>query len=407
MTYKHINIIGLGYIGLPTAAILADSGYKVRGVDISHDIIKKINNGETHFYEPDLDELVVKNISNGNLEAKINSCPSDIFIICVPTPFKLINGIRTPDITYIDSAAEEISKYVKKGDLIILESTSPVGTTKRLAEKINTFIGGIDGIHFAYCPERVLPGNIIKELVDNDRIVGGLDEVSTDKAVSFYKTFINGSIHATNANTAEMCKLTENSFRDVNIAFANELSIVCHEYDINERELIKLANFHPRVNILQPGVGVGGHCIAVDPWFLISDLPNETKLIKSAREVNLNKTEWVIGKIIQKINHFIMESKLDPTIACMGVSFKANVDDLRESPALEVALKLKDLYQEVLIVDPNIQKSDNFELAELEFALSAADIFIFLVGHDDFSSERVVAVVKSKSYIDFTGVTDS
>tara|TARA_B100001057_G_C22846267_1_gene949173 strand:+ start:1601 stop:2833 length:1233 start_codon:yes stop_codon:yes gene_type:complete len=406
MIKKNISIIGLGYIGLPTAAILADTGHKVLGVDINTDVVDGINSSKTHFYEPDLDELVINNIKNGNLRADIELDDSDIFIICVPTPFKVDGNNKTPDMSYIEDASLEISKHIKKGDLVILESTSPVGTTQKVAELIQNQVGDCNGMFFAYCPERVLPGNIISELTDNDRIVGGLDNASTAIAADFYKTFVKGCIHLTNSNTAEMCKLTENSYRDVNIAFANELSLISEKYDIDERELIKLANFHPRVDILQPGVGVGGHCIAVDPWFLISDSPNKTNLIRTAREVNIKKTEWVKEKVEEKIDDYKSKNGYEPLLACMGITFKPNVDDIRESPALEIALSIKNNYKQTLIVEPNLEKIDGVDLAKLNFALEKADIFVFLVGHNNFSKEDFLKKINKKDYLDFTGIVN-
>jgi UDP-N-acetyl-D-mannosaminuronic acid dehydrogenase len=403
MSKKNITIFGLGYIGLPTAAILAESGHIVNGVDVSEDIVNGINNSKTHFFEPKLDELVTKNISNKNLKASLNPNQSDIFIICVPTPFKYEKDERIPDISFIQSAVSEIIKVIKPGDLIILESTSPVGTTDKIAKMVRSKIEDDKDIHYAYCPERVLPGNIVKELVENDRIVGGVNEISTKVAVDFYKTFVKGEIHATNARTAEMCKLTENSFRDVNIAFANELSIICDKYDVNDRDLINLANFHPRVNILQPGVGVGGHCIAVDPWFLISDLPEQTNLIKKSREVNLYKTQWVQDKIKESINLFVIKNNFEPTIACMGLTFKPNVDDMRESPALIVAKEISEECSNVILVEPHISNAD-LGLSKIDYALDNADIFIFLVAHDCFAQDVVIKTIKEKSYLDFTGV---
>lgn len=404
MNKKTVSVIGLGYIGLPTAAILANSGYKVIGVDINQEIVNKINLGKTHFYEPDLDKLVEKNIQNGNLVASVEPVASDVFIICVPTPFKFIDNERCPDISYIEDASKKIAKFIKKGDLVILESTSPVGTTSKISEIINAHTRDCDGIFYAYCPERVLPGNIITELTANDRIVGGLDNESTKKTVDFYKKFVDGKVHSTNAETAEMCKLTENSYRDVNIAFANELSIISSEYNVNVRDLIRLANFHPRVNILQPGVGVGGHCIAVDPWFLISDLPKSTKLLRRAREINLYKTDWVKSKIKEKIRLFISKNNFEPVIACMGITFKPNVDDIRESPALEIALDLKNAYEKTIIIEPNLKKIDKLNISTIDFALNNADIFVFLVGHSHFSEEEFIKEVYKKDFIDFTGI---
>ena len=386
MNQKKICVIGLGYIGLPTAAILANSGYYVHGVDIDKSVIDKLNTGEIHIIEPDLDVLVKKVVDDGNFKAHLEPCHADIFIICVPTPFKKNknNNYPAPDITFVLEAAKSISPFLKEANLVILESTSPVGTTQEV-EKVFKY-NGVDtnSIFISYCPERVLPGNILKELIMNDRIVGGLSNKSTIATSSFYRTFVKGGVVETDANTAEMCKLTENSFRDLNIAFANELSIICDKENLDVWELIKLANLHPRVDILQPGAGVGGHCIAVDPWFIVDRNPEEARLIRLAREVNLDKTEWVIKMIKEKARELNNELKKEVKIACLGLSFKPNIDDLRESPAIEVAHKLQKDGLNIFVVEPNILNHDDLKLIELEEAITACDIFVFLVKHDQF-----------------------
>ena len=335
---EKVCVVGLGYIGLPTASLLATKGFQVYGIDVNESAVEMINSGKVHIYEPDLDIMVKAAVQSGNLKAGIVPETSDIFILAVPTPFK---DDHKPDLTYVEQATKTIAPYIKPGDLVILESTSPVGTTEKVTEwileeredlTVTEEINSNKGVFFvAHCPERVLPGHILRELVENDRIIGGINQNSTKKTVDFYKKFVKGKILETNARTAEMAKLTENSFRDVNIAFANELSMICDELNINVWELIGLANRHPRVNILQPGPGVGGHCIAVDPWFIVDAAPEQAKLIHTARQVNDYKPGYVIDKIREKADKF-----KNPIIACLGLAFKANIDDLRESPSVEI-----------------------------------------------------------------------
>lgn len=378
---EKICIVGLGYIGLPTAALLANNGYKVHGVDVKENVVNTINKGEIHIVEPDLDKYVKTAVNNGNLKASLQAQEADVFIIAVPTPFHA--GFK-PNIDYVLDAAKKIAPFVKEGNIVILESTSPVGTTEKVAEVLSNNGVNINNVYVAYCPERVLPGKIMKELVENDRIVGGINTQSTNTVVSFYKTFVKGEVLATNARTAEMCKLTENSYRDVNIAFANELSMICDRAGINVWELIELANHHPRVKILQPGAGVGGHCIAVDPWFIVSDFPTDAKLIKAGREVNDFKTEWVVEKIKNTALQFELSNKRKPVIACMGLAFKPDIDDLRESPALEIARNLHNSQLNIICVEPNVHQLKDLTLVTTKDAIEQADIICFLVKHSSF-----------------------
>ena len=335
---KSVLFMGLGYIGLPTAALVADAGLQVTGVDINENVVNNINNCDISNQEPGLQEIVEKNIRNGRLKASLTPSPSDVFLIVVPTPF---NEHHQPDISYVTAATRQIIPYLKKGDLYILESTSPVGTTQKMAQLIFSERPELeDQIFIAYCPERILPGNALYELKHNDRVIGGYTPESTREAIAFYSHFVSGSLHSTNSPTAEMCKLVENSSRDVQIAFANELSIICDKAGINVWELIQLANKHPRVNILQPGAGVGGHCIAVDPYFITSDFPLESQLIGKAREINNYKAFWCAEKIKNTILTYQLENKRKPKVALMGLAFKADIDDLRESPAKYIAEKI-------------------------------------------------------------------
>jgi len=397
MQIDKICVVGLGYIGLPTASLLANRGYKVHGVDVVETTVDTINRGEIHIVEPELDTFVRSAVNSGNLVASLTPCVADIFILAVPTPFH--KGF-VPNIDYIISATKSISSYIKDGDIIILESTSPVGTTHKVEEVLRE--RGIDTskIYISHCPERVLPGQIMRELVENDRIVGGITEKATRKTVEFYKTFVDGEVLSTDAKTAEMAKLTENSFRDVNIAFANELSILCDKFDIDVWELIKLANRHPRVNILQPGAGVGGHCIAVDPWFIVHSGGDDAKIIKTAREVNNYKTEWAIEKIKNEALKFEIENKRKPNIACMGLAFKPNIDDLRESPALYITKKLINDKLDIIAVEPNIKSYEEFEIVDFNMAMKEADIIVFLVGHKEFIGLNI------ENSLDFCGVVN-
>lgn len=409
---EKVCVVGLGYIGLPTASLLATKGFQVYGVDVNESAVEMINSGKVHIYEPDLDIMVKAAVQSGNLKAGIVPETSDIFILAVPTPFK---DDHKPDLTYVEQATKTIAPYIKPGDLIILESTSPVGTTEKVTEwileeredlTVTEEINSNKGIFFvAHCPERVLPGHILRELVENDRIIGGINQKSTKKTVDFYKKFVKGKILETNARTAEMAKLTENSFRDVNIAFANELSMICDELHINVWELINLANRHPRVNILQPGPGVGGHCIAVDPWFIVDAVPEQAKLIHAARKVNDYKPGYVVDKIREKADKF-----KNPIIACLGLAFKANIDDLRESPSVEIVKYLTDLnVGEVKVVEPHINSlpkdlvDKDIELVNLYEAITMADIIVVLVDHDVFYSIDK-NILKEKIVIDTRGI---
>lgn len=399
--FKHICVIGLGYIGLPTAATFAAHGVKVTGVDVNPHAVDMINQGKVHIVEPDLDALVRDVVARQKLSAQLTPVAADAYIVAVPTPFK---ENYEPDLKYIEAAAKAIAPHLSQGNLVILESTSPVGATEQMAAWLSearpdlTFpqqAGEQADILVAHCPERVLPGKVLQELISNDRIVGGMTPRCSQASIDLYKVFVKGDCIETNARTAEMCKLTENSFRDVNIAFANELSIICDKLDINVWELIKLANRHPRVNILQPGPGVGGHCIAVDPWFIVSKTPEQARLIRTAREVNDSKPEWVIDQVKIKIAEFLQANPektiKDVTVACYGLAFKPDIDDLRESPALEITKKLAEQGLNILAVEPNIselpQKLEGLvKLVNLDDSYSA-DIKVVLVGHRQFAMD--------------------
>lgn len=392
-------MMGLGYIGLPTAALIASKGLNVTGVDISQHVVDTINEGKIHIVEPELDGLVHYVVKEGYLKAASKPVKANVYLIAVPTPFK---DNHVPDLSYVESAVRNIIPTLQKGALVILESTSPVGTTQKVQELIFEERPDLKGeIFIAYCPERVLPGNVIYELEQNDRAIGGIDDESTEKAVWFYKHFVKGELHKTNSQTAEMCKLVENSSRDVQIAFANELSMICDKANINVWELIRLANKHPRVNILQPGTGVGGHCIAVDPWFIVSEFPEESKIIRSAREINNYKTEWAIEKVKNAALQFKMENGRDAIIACMGLAFKPNIDDLRESPALEVAEQLYTDKFKILFVEPNLNKHKKYILTQINEVEENADIIVFLVAHKEFKS---LEFENEKLVIDFCGI---
>lgn len=372
-------VVGLGYIGLPTASLLGTRGYQVTGVDVSKDVVATINQGRIHIVEPDLDVLVQSAVHSGRLKATLRPVEADVYVIAVPTP---ITAEHAPDLSMVEAAARSIAPVVRPGNLVILESTSPVGTTEEIVARILAEHGHKVGedVFVAYCPERVLPGRILTELVENDRVVGGVNPASTEAAVDFYQTFVRGEVVPTDARTAEMVKLTENSFRDVNIAFANELSLLCAREGISVWELIRLANRHPRVKILNPGPGVGGHCIAVDPWFLVDRAPELARLIRTAREVNDHKPHWVVERVkacARKIHQ--------PVIACLGLAFKADVDDLRESPAVEIVRQLqKDAVGEILVVEPHVKSHAEFALVPLETAVARADIVLVLVDHKRF-----------------------
>ena len=406
MSFNTISVIGLGYIGLPTATMFASKGKNVIGVDVNHNIVDTINAGKIHIVEPKLDVMLKKSVDKGFLKATTKPEPADAFLIAVPTPFLPVKDdalIPEPDLSFIESAAKSLAKVLKKGDLVILESTSPVGATEQmsawLAEERSDLTfpqthGEDSDIRIAHCPERVLPGHVVRELVENDRVIGGMTKKCSEASVELYKTFVEGDCLVTNVRTAEMAKLTENSSRDVSIAFANELSIICDKLDIDVWELINLANFHPRVNILQPGPGVGGHCIAVDPWFIISKTPDESRLIHTARQVNDYKPHWVIEKVKLSVAEFLSNNQdktiKDVTVACFGLTFKPNIDDLRESPALNITKALIELNLGTLLaVEPNIvdlpdSLKDRIELVSIESAINNSDICVLLVDHTEF-----------------------
>ena len=397
--------IGLGYIGLPTAIIAANSGVEVVGVDVNPKVVDKVNKAELHIVEPGLDKLLKEAVGSGRLRAVSVPEAADAFFIVVPTPFK---GDHQPDISFVEAATRSVLPVLKEGDLFVIESTSPVGTTEAMAEIIYAERPELKGrIHIAYCPERVLPGNIIHELVNNDRVIGGIDEVSTELAKDFYRQFVKGELFDTNSRTAEMCKLTENSSRDVQIAFANELSLICDKAGINVWELIRLANRHPRVNILRPGAGVGGHCIAVDPYFIVSAYPNESQLIAKAREINNYKSEWCAEKIVNSILRFELNGGRKPVVAMMGLAFKPDIDDLRESPAMHIVDMVVNAKTgaEFIIVEPNIESHPLFELVPAQEAFDVADIIVFLTAHSPF--KLFAGHHPGKEIIDFCGVLNN
>jgi UDP-N-acetyl-D-mannosaminuronic acid dehydrogenase len=395
---SKICVIGLGYIGLPTASLLGTKGYDVVGVDINPAVVDTINSGAIHIVEPELDVLVRSAVNSGKLRASLMPESADIFILAVPTP---ILPDKTPDLRYVDAAAEAIVPYVKVGDIVILESTSPVGTTEKIVARhlLNAGFNLVDDVAVAHCPERVLPGKILRELVENDRIVGGINEWATERAAAFYRSFVSGEVLETNARTAELTKLAENSFRDVNIALANEFSMVCDKHRISVWELIALANRHPRVNFLNPGPGVGGHCIAVDPYFVISGNEALTPLLAAARGVNESKPHWVIERIVENANRF-----RDPVVGLLGLTFKADVDDLRESPALEIAHQLKAMAKwKLLVAEPYIDSHPEFELHAAKEVIERADIIVLLVDHKPFVKLKATDF-KEKILIDTRGV---
>ena len=398
---KKVVTIGLGYIGLPTSALIASKGTSVHGVDINKEVVDLINEGKIHIVEPELDRVVFEAVSNGLLSASTKPTFADVYLVVVPTPFK---GDHEADISYVEEATRSIIPFLKEGDLYIIESTCPIGTTEKMKSLINNIRPELNNkINIAYCPERVLPGNVMYELVENDRVVGGIDDESTEKAIAFYSQYVRGKLHPTNARTAEMCKLVENSSRDVQIAFANELSLICDKANINVWELINLANKHPRVKILNPGCGVGGHCIAVDPYFIISNYPEESNVIKKAREVNNYKSVWCTEKIISESLKYELKNRIKPKVAIMGLAFKPNIDDLRESPALQIAESIlkNSIKEDVFFVEPNISSHSEHELTGYDEAVNQADIIVFLVAHKEFET---LEIKNDKIILDFCGV---
>ena len=393
--------MGLGYIGLPTSIIAAKNGIQILGVDINPKVVEKTNAGELHIIEPGMEEILKEVVMSGMFRASTIPEVCDAYYMVVPTPFK---GNHEPDISYVEAATRSVIPYLKEGDLYVIESTSPVGTTELMASIIYAERPELEGqIYIAYCPERVLPGNVIYELIHNDRVIGGLNPESTEKAINFYSQFVRGVLHKTNARTAEMCKLTENSSRDVQIAFANELSMICDKANINVWELINLANKHPRVNILQPGCGVGGHCIAVDPYFITAEFPAESQLIGKAREINNYKSFWCAEKVKNAMLEYELKNHRKPIVAMMGLAFKPNIDDLRESPAKYVTTKVMQNCNNatIFVVEPNVKEHNVFKLTDYEEAYDKADIVVFMVAHDLFTS---LPYRKDKVILDFCGI---
>ena len=393
--------MGLGYIGLPTAIIAAKNGVQVVGVDINPKVVEMTNQGKLHIIEPGMEQMLQEVVKMGSLKAATVPEVSDAYFMVVPTPFK---GNHEPDISYVESATRAVLPLLKEGDLYVIESTSPVGTTDKMKDLIFSVRPElIDKIYIAYCPERVLPGNVIYELVHNDRVIGGINDESTDKAIAFYNQFVKGTLHSTNSKTAEMCKLTENSSRDVQIAFANELSLICDKAGINVWEPICLANKHPRVNILQPGCGVGGHCIAVDPYFITAEFPMESKIIGQAREINNYKSFWCAEKVQSEMLKFELEHHYKPCVAMMGLAFKPNIDDLRESPAKYIVTKVMQSCNNanILVVEPNVEEHNVFKLTDYRDAYEKADIIVFLTAHEPF---KALEYREDKVILDFCGI---
>lgn len=394
--------MGLGYIGLPTAIIAAkEGGVDIVGVDINPSVVEQTNAGHLHIIEPGMEKMLQDVINSGKLHASTKPEKADAYFMVVPTPFK---GNHEPDVSYVEAATRAVIPFLKDGDLYVIESTSPVGTTEQMAKIIFSERPELEGkIFIAYCPERVLPGNVIYELVHNDRVIGGLDEASTKKAQEFYGQFVKGTLHPTNARTAEMCKLTENSSRDVQIAFANELSLICDKADINVWDLINLANKHPRVNILQPGCGVGGHCIAVDPYFITADFPAESKIIAAAREINNYKAFWCAEKVKNAMLEFELKHHRKPAVAMMGLAFKPDIDDLRESPAKQIVSKVMQSCNnaDIMVVEPNVKSHNVFKLTEYKEAYDKADIVVFLTAHKPF---KTLPWTDEKVILDFCGI---
>ena len=391
----------MGYIGFPTAILFAENSFEVYGVEKNKEILKKLDSGVIHIDEPNLKEMAIKVIKNNNLSYGTFAKKADVFLICVPTPIQYDENNK-PDLSYVKSAVNEILPLLEDGNLIILESTSPVGTVDMIKGIVKNSAAKLSNIKIAYCPERVLPGNIINEMINNDRVVGGINEQSTKEASNLYRQICKGNVYETDSKTAELCKLAENSFRDINIAFANELSLICQKEKIDVRKLIELSNKHPRVDILSPGIGVGGHCIPVDPWFIVSSYPNYSSLIQNARRVNNSKTEWVYEMITKEIKDL---GKDKPVIACFGLSYKPNADDMRESPAIKIVDKLIADGNNVICVEPNIDSLEDYQIVDINKALDKSDINIILVGHDAFKKNTKLS--SSEKLVDFCGIINN
>lgn len=404
---KTVSVIGLGYIGLPTACLLSNSGFKVNGIDIDETKLKELKSGEVPFHEPHLKKFLTRAVKKKNIEFFSEPKKSDHYLICVPTPFKKHKNEITPDISFVISAIHSIKNYLSHGNQIIIESTCPVGTTKKIKKIIEKHNPEISkNIYISYCPERVLPGKVFKELVENDRTVGGINDASSNAAYKFYTSFVKGKVHKTSAETAEMVKLAENSFRDINIAFANELSYLADKYDINVYELIKLANMHPRVDILNPGAGVGGHCIAVDPWFLAYQ-NKQSILIRNARLQNDKKPKWVVKKILRVIQKYINDKNKKPSVSCFGISFKPDIDDFRGSPALQIVNELTNKGIKINVVDPFAEAVvKNLKFSSFENAVKNSDILVVLVRHSAFEIKDLKNVAGKKIVLDFVGLFD-
>lgn len=404
-TLPIVSVVGLGYIGLPTAVLIASSGYQVHGIDINHTLLKTIQSGHAPFNEPQLEQLLEEVMVSGQLSVSDKIQPADIYFICVPTPIVSAAAQIEPDLSHVLSAVRQITPLLKKGDTLILESTVPVGTTNRIQDMLAQTGIEKEAIFIAYCPERVIPGNIMHEIVNNDRIVGGVNPSSAKHIADFYRSFVIGEVFETKAKVAEFCKLSENSYRDVNIAFANELSILCENQGVNALEVIALANRHPRVNIMQPGSGVGGHCIAVDPWFLVSGDADYAKLIRKAREVNNNKAAWVFEKVLSESTRFTDLHQREPNIVCCGLTYKPDTDDTRESPALQITSRLVEIYANIKVCEPNLTEHRTFKISSMEQALQKADIVCILVKHKEFLTDNFMSLLGQKRILDFCGAT--
>ena len=400
MKNKKICVVGLGYIGFPTACLFANNGYLVHGVEKNTLLVESLNEGNIHINEQGLHEMAVKALKSKSLVVSDRQCKADVFIICVPTPIKYESG-NEPDLSYVESAISEMAPLLRDGNLIILESTSPVGTIDMIQARLNEKGVDTSSIDIAYCPERVLPGNIMFEMVNNDRIVGGINERSTKVTSELYASICKGSVFETTAKTAELCKLAENSYRDINIAFANELSLICYKEGIDVSYLIELTNKHPRVNILNPGIGVGGHCIPIDPWFIANSYPDYSSLIQTARKVNNHKTNWVLDQIIYHIDSLKLNK---PRIACFGLTYKADADDMRESPSLKILDKLLDAGFDVVGVEPHIISHSDYRIFSLDRALDESDLLIFLVKHKKFQDQLLKIKKSNKALLDFCGL---